>query len=121
MQINPINTNPTNFKGQMIFKDAKQCVQIGKEAKTICLLSIQSENISSIDGMRELGKRAKLRIKTKFESIAPNLRKRYAANLNEYKTVIRTYAGDTYLVKNAPETIAAAKIKLDGSSKFLEV
>ena len=116
MQVSSINTNQTNFRGQIIFRE--QCIKLGKNIQAQNCLAIPSESVKLL---ADVGEPTQTLIETRLAKLSANVRKMYTVALQKYKTVILTATGDNYIVTADCKKISEAKQKVDGTSKFIEI
>ena len=115
MQINPISVNQTNFKGQLIFRDAAKYTKLGKEA--LDYLSLTSEHIESINPVRKISPEE---MPARLEKYAPAFRYGIKESLEKFKTVIRTISGVTYEVTVPHNEVSEAKRMVDYTANVTE-
>lgn len=117
MQINSINNyqKQTNFRGQLIFRDAAKYTKLGKE--TMDFLSLTSEHIESIKPIKKISEQEMAR---RLEKYAPNSRNEIKALLERFKTVIDTVSGKTYEVTIPHTEVSEAKKMVDYTPNVVE-
>ena len=99
---------PTNFKGQLIFRE--QCIKLGRDIQLKNCLALPSESVKIIGNVGEPTQKF---IETKLERLSANVRKMYTVALQKYKTVILTPTEDSYIVTADCKKIFDAKKKID--------